>query len=585
MRAHLDLNGLWRFQLDVFRHGEQLGYAAPSFDDSGWRPGPVPGAFPNAMPQLELSRANGWYRRAFDIPAAWAGKRILLQFGAVNYHCRVFVNGSLAAEHRDGFIPFEIDITGQAQPGAANCLALLVDNCVRFDGDLPGHELGWRSYAGILRDVALAATGQVRLDDVRIDGAAAEDGGRLAMRGTIHNSGRGAWTGRVAAELGDDTPGASLAALTTEPIAVRPGSSSAFSLEGLVRGAALWSPETPALYRVRVRLEGDGGVIDGLERRTGFRTLDIRDARIRLNGKPIFLKGFNRHEDSPGARMAKDPATVRRDLTDMKAMGANFVRFAHYPHDPCALDVCDELGLLAMGEVPLYSLWDPKSRSPEVLPQKLASAERMLEAMIRRDTHHPSIAFWSVSNETWDEVEAMARGNAALIRKVKALDPTRFAVHVSHRWPTAPRFEEDDVICINDYPTVVHGEKDAHYDPAKSAAYWTDGINALHARFPAKPILVTEFGFFVMDGMRGGVGGEDVQARVLETEGRGMLASPHCRGFAQWLYADHPWPGGMLGLGAIAPYGVVSRDRRRRRQSYETMKRLFRLTPAARPPA
>ncbi len=580
MQNSLDLNGLWRFQLDLLRHGEQLGYAAPDFDDTAWLNGPVPGTFADALPQLELASTNGWYRRSVNIPESWAGRRILLQFGAVNYHCRVFVNGSLVTEHRHGFIPFEIDITAQVKAGSPNCLAILVDNCVRFDGDLPAHELGWRSYAGILRDVTLAATGQVWLDEVQINGAAAKEGGSLQVCGKIHNNEQHAWTGCLTATVEDDAHGTPWAVLKTERLEVQPGASSSFVLEGVIKGVTRWSLETPALYPVHVRLEGAKGATDSCERRTGFRTLDIRDAHIRLNGKPIFLKGFNLHEDSSVTRMAKDPATVRRDLTDMQAMGANFVRFAHYPHDPCALDICDELGLLAMGEVPLYSLWGEKSRSPEVLPQKLATAEHMLAVMIRRDMHHPSVAFWSVSNETWDEEEAMARGNATLIRKVKELDPTRLATHVSHHWPTAPRFEEDDVICINDYPTVVQGEKEGpHYDLSKSGKYWTDGINALHARFPAKPILVTEFGYFVFDGTQGAIGGEDVQSQVIETECRGMLASPHCRGFTQWIYADHPWPGGMLGLGAIAPYGVVSRDRRRRRQSYATMKRLFAAAP------
>ncbi len=582
MRAQLDLNGTWRFALDLLGHGEALGYTASDFDDSAWFDAPVPGVFSHALPQLEMAATRGWYRRTFAIPSAWTGRRIVLGFGAVNYHCRVFVNGILAGEHRHGFIPFEFDISPHVKAGADNCLAVLVDNIVRFDGDLPAHELGWRGYAGILRDVSLAATGWTWLEDVRLEGAAADGGGRLRIEATVRNGSRSAWTGRLAAEIAGDLPGGRPVEFRRERIEIPAGGRGAFTLAGDVSGAVHWSPDSPALYPVRVRLEDDRGALDCWERRTGFRTLDIRGARLRLNGQPIFLKGFNRHEDSPVMKMAKDPAIARRDLTAMKAMGANFVRLAHYPQDPSTLDLCDELGLLAMGEVPLYSLWAERSRSPEVLPQKLASAKHMLAAMIRRDRHHPAVAFWSVSNETWDEEDAMARGNADLIRGVRVLDPTRFATHVSHRWPTAPRFEEDDVICINDYPTVVLGEKEGpHYDLAKSGKYWTEGLNALHARFPAKPILVTEFGYWVFDGMRGGSGGEDVQARVLETECRGMLASPHCGGFAQWIYADHPWPGGMLGLGAIAPYGVVSRDRRRRRLSHETMQRLFRLAPAA----
>ena len=149
-----------------------------------------------------------------------------------------------------------------------------------------------------------------------------------------------------------------------------------------------------------------------------------------LNGRPIFLTGFNRHEDSPRVGMVPDMETTRRDLEDMVRMGCNFVRLCHYPHDPRELDLCDELGLLVMAEIPLY-WWNGLEEGEEACAHKLDAAKRQLSNMIRRDINHPAIVFWSVSNETEEQRPEVAAGNRELVRLAKELDPTRLAVHVS----------------------------------------------------------------------------------------------------------------------------------------------------------
>ncbi len=186
--------------------------------------------------------------------------------------------------------------------------------------------------------------------------------------------------------------------------------------------------------------------------RFGFRRIEAGEGGLLLNGRPVFLTGFNRHEDSPCTGMAPDLGIVRRDLEDMVRLGANFVRLCHYPHDPRELDLCDELGLLAMAEIPLY-WWNGLEEGEEACARKLAAAERQLTNMIRRDVNHPSVILWSVSNETQEQRAEVAAGNAELVRLAKRLDPSRLAVHVSDHWREHPHFEADDVLCVNAYPS------------------------------------------------------------------------------------------------------------------------------------
>ena len=152
--------------------------------------------------------------------------------------------------------------------------------------------------------------------------------------------------------------------------------------------------------------------------RFGFRHIKATPQGLILNGQPIFLTGFNRHEDSPHTAMAADLATTRRDLEWMKEAGANFVRLCHYPHHPAELDLCDELGLLAFEEIPLY-FWNDSNEGQQTQAQRAESAAFQLERLICRDYNHPSVIFWSVSNETSDDVAEVAEGNRALIRRAK----------------------------------------------------------------------------------------------------------------------------------------------------------------------
>jgi GNAT superfamily N-acetyltransferase len=572
----LDLCGLWFFQPDPADEGESLGYSRAEYNARFWREVRLPADFETCHPALGTYEGTGWFRCVIAVPETWRDKRVMLNFEGVNYHTVVWVNGHCVGEHLDGFLPFAFVIQEQLDFDGADVIAVRVDN-IRRPGEVPGLQRGWRTFGGILREVSLVATDRLTIDHVTAVAEPVARGGVLSLDVTVKNDHAADVLARLTA-LVRDAEGRALAQLTTLPMPVSAGGETLFSLAGNIPGALPWSPAAPNLYTVQMTLEAEGRAVDERVFRTGFRKIEAHDGKVWLNGEPVYLTGFNRHEDSPRSNSCPDPETTRRDLEAMKEAGANFVRLCHYPHHPAELDLCDALGLLAMGEIPLY-WWDGLAEGEAACAAKLDAAKRQVQAMIRRDGNHPALIFWSVSNETHDQRPEVAAGNRALVRLAKELDPTRLAVHVSDHWQSAPNFDADDVICVNGYPSI-HGRyelADPAYDFVQSTAFWRDGLAALHARYLDKPILVTEFGYTSFQHVTDNAFGEDVHADVIAHEFAGMDA-PYVCGATVWCWADHPWPPATFAfcrhLGA-SPYGVLTRDRRRRKP-YWTARRLFR---------
>ena len=571
-RLHHPLTDMpWRFCPDPKGEGERLGFFRDDHDAGAWPEVPVPSCFEAGGANLDGYEGICWYRRSFAVPEDWQGRRLVLRFGAVNYRSRVWLNGRLVGESRDGFLPFEFEVHEALRLDGANALAVAVDNR-HHEGDVPGMHTGWRGFGGILREVLLEATDHVRLDDVRIVAAPGEGRGEMTFRIRVRNGLPEA--GAVLVEItATDPDGQQCERLTSEPVTVDGEASSELVLRGSTTRAEPWSPSSPVLFSAQVRLVCDGDTIDELDVPFGFRTIEATPDGLLLNGEKIFLTGFNRHDDSPHTDMAFDPATTRADLEAMKEAGANFVRLCHYPHAAAELDMCDELGLLALAELPLY-FWDDEEEGRRTQSARAASAARQLECMIARDHNHPSVIFWSVSNETRESEPEVVADNAELIRLARRFDPTRLCVHVSNHWRSAPHFEEDDVICVNYYPSLVFLE-DGTGDAAAAADSWRAELEAVHRAFPGKPVLITEFGYYSFAGSRGHAYGEDAHARALEAEFAAFDA-PFVCGAAIWCWADHPWPAGRyLGGLHVSPFGVLSREREKL-EPFWTASALFR---------
>ena len=570
-REYRTLDGLWRFQPDPLQEGSGRRYPREDYDDSRWPEAQVPNVFERCLQGMDFYRHIGWFRRRFTVPGSWQGQRTILRFEGANYRTRVWVNGLDVGGNDDGFLRFDLPIERALHSAGSNVVAVRVDNRERIE-DVPGLHRGWRPFGGILRSVGLIATNPLHLEAVQVSGTPGHGDGTIELKALACNGRQVEVRSRLTVELFPRGE-APVASWTLPELRLASGEIAPIVWKATVKGIRPWSPATPNLYLLRLTLQMGDVELDTAEERFGFRSICTNGTQLLLNGEPIRLKGFNRHEDSAERDQAVDTQTAQRDLETMKSTGANFVRLCHYPHDPSTLDLCDELGLLAMEEIPLY-WWTGYEEGEVVYDQRLEAAKRQLRALVARDFNHPAVVFWSVSNENRDDHPEVREGNATLIRLVKSLDCSRLVMHVADRWHTSPAFCEDDIICCNWYPTwapMSWGRGETLYDLDDGAALWQRELTRLHDRFPDRPILISEFGYPCLAGVSGGAAGEDAQAEAIAKEYAAIRDLPFVCGATVWCWADHAWPlpgyfpdsnPCYLRTITVSPFGVVTRDRR-----------------------
>jgi beta-glucuronidase len=592
VRQEIDLSGRWGFQVDLYDEGRQVGYYSLDFPTQDWREVSIPRGFDDCAPGMERYRGICWFCRHFEAPLSMRGRRVVVRFEGVNYNSSVWVNGKLAGRNEDAFLPFEFPVDGLLRFGENNLIVVRVDN-KRHPAQLPTSEY-WYGQGGILREVKLVVTDQTRLTHVGITAEPENSKGKFALRALVAN-GRSQSANLSLQVKVLNRAAQPVASFAAAPLTAEAGKEAELPVEGEVAEVMAWSPEQPTLYTARVDLLVDGKLADQQEIRFGFRRIEARDGKLWLNGKPQFLMGFDRHEDSPRTGMAADLETSRQDFLTIKRTGANFVRFCHYPHSPGELHLCDELGLLVLGEIPLcgwgVKLNDPyagRGWEPSLAPTILDNAKRSLRKMILRDFNHPSIVIWSVSNESEESHPEVNHGNNELIQLGRQMDPTRPITHVSCHWTSkavdfgacsAERgkyFEFDDVISVNGYPSWRDRKGHRPGDDSwmeESTQWWRNELARLQVRYPGKPILITEFGYMSIEGVNGSVG-EDTQALATEAEFKGIDA-PYACGATLWVYAKHPWPGGCFEF-LISPFGYVSRNRKAKMKAFSVVSKMFR---------
>jgi len=358
-----------------------------------WRPVELPHSW-NRFDATDASpgyrRAASWYRRELGVGDT-AGTRYLLRFEGASITTDVFVNGRRAGGHVGGYVGFAIDLTAHLRPHRRNRIEVRVDN--RVDPDvIPSQKSDFFIYGGIVRDVWLEVLPTLHLD-------------RLWIRTPQVSRAQGQVLLQVTLEGADQLRGdAVLEAVLTAPdgrvvarSARRLGAAAARAPLELrlppVRRPALWSPDSPSLYRASVRLRQGDVVLDELADRFGFRWFEfVAGGPFRLNGERLPLKGTHWHEDYAGLGAALPDSLRRGDMEKIRAMGANFVRLAHYPQDPEVYRAADELGLLVWDELP----WCRGGIGGESWQRH---TRRLLTEQILQNRNHPSIILWSLGNE------------------------------------------------------------------------------------------------------------------------------------------------------------------------------------------
>ncbi|HEY5689058.1 MAG TPA: glycoside hydrolase family 2 TIM barrel-domain containing protein [Yeosuana sp.] len=475
------LNGKWNAIIDLYSNGEKLKFYQnrkpqdkTEFIEYSFENGlrlNVPGDFNSQIPELKYYEGNVWYQRYFTVKKN-NDKRQFLYFAAVSYEAVVWLNGVELGRHEGGFTPFQFEITDKLKNGE-NDLVIMVNNNRRVDG-IPAMSFDWWNYGGITRDVFLIETPQSYILDYKIQ---LKKGSDKILSGFVQLDGV-----NTSQQVKLSIPELKI----NKTITTNKSGHATFEIAAKPQ---LWSPDTPKMYEVN--FIANGNIVKD---KMGFRTIETKGTKILLNGEPIFLKGVNFHEEIP-QRMGRaySDADAAMILNEVKALGCNFARTAHYPQNERILRMAEEMGIMIWEEIPI---WQGIEFTNPVIYKK---AETMLREMIYRDKNRSNVIIWSVANET---KPSPARDSilTKLVTLTRSIDNTRLvsvAFNNSYFKKDRNTFELKDkltdvldVVGINKYV--------GWYQPFIAAPEELKWIAA-----PDKPLIFSEFGSEALYGQHG----------------------------------------------------------------------------------
>ncbi len=562
-RNRLDLSGLWEFQLDPNEIGERERWfdalPNPRFI-------PVPGNWNDLFDDAKNYLGLAWHRLEIIVPVAWRGQRVWLRVGSANYTAKVWVNGFLVTEHFGGHLPFVADVTEALLWDKPNIIAIAVENHPLpervpagptpaegiFSGPFTTHPAttyDFFPYAGLHRAVHLFSTPETHIADLTVlTSIEGQDGiVEVIVRTSADASGQ------------VDLEGQRVTFSTTK-------------LKTTVRlrvaSARFWEPADPHLYSLTVELQRGEAVTDSYRLQIGIRTVEVGKNAILLNGKPIHLKGYGRHEDAPISGRSTNLNAIARDFELMRWTGANSFRAAHYPHSEETAQLADKLGILIIAEIPAvsYNFGD----SDTLIEARFGQCQVQLEELIQRDKNHPSVIAWNIANEPLiggtsnDSREHATQIGVklftALYQQAKTHDPTRPVTLVGEINGPRAWLNITDFVSINRYyGWYTHGGQ----IEAGVAALERE-LDELHAQF-GKPILFTEFGADTVAGLHNHpseMWTEEYQTEFLQAYLKLGDRKPYVVGMQLWVFADFKTGQGLFRVGGLNHKGVFTRDRR-----------------------
>jgi len=486
----LNLNGPWEFAFDDSDAGRTEGWS-----DGRALPQQIIVPFPYQSDRSGIGDRGihpiVWYSRSVEVPETWRDGSVLLHFGAVDYRTTVWVNGREVGHNRGGHTPFSFDIARYLQAGA-NRITLRVED--RQDAHQPrgkqassGLPSGIDYYCttGVWQTVWLEPAPALRIDQLQTDACADED--IIRVRVFLHAPST-SWDLEVEASDGE----------TIVARGSRTGAGAVADVRLEIPDAKRWSPETPHLYSLRVRLLRNGEILDEVGSYTGLRTVGLEQGRFVLNGKPTYLAMILDQGYWPESYLAApSDEALKADVEWIKRFGFNGARKHQKIEDPRWLYWCDRLGLLVWGEMPNARAWT--SEAEELL---LAEWERA----VRRDRDHPCVVAWVPVNESMglpDLRDSHPGQHAFLERMVAAtrqLDPTRPVID-NDGWEHT---DVTDILAIHDYTPSAAALRERYRETLAGGPLpprtWTGSraIFASGSRYQGQPIMLTEVGGFLL---------------------------------------------------------------------------------------
>jgi len=463
-RFYRCLSGVWRFKLVPSPDDVPPSWVAE--DTGDWDALPVPANWqmhgydrphytnvlypiPADPPRVPRRNPVGLYRRTFHVPEDWVRGPICLRFEGVDSAFYVSVNGKRVGFSKVPHMPAEFDLTRMLRPGAND---IAVEVLKWSDGTYLEDQDMWR-LSGIFRDVHLFRTPDVTINDLwaRTTFDEAFRDAELKLSVTLANAADSPRLSAAKVTMYDPDGVTVLQGEIAAPEMIPTLGTREVEQAFRVEAPRQWTAETPWLYTMVVAaLDEAGEVTEARSIGVGFRQVDVRGGQVLVNGRPIKIKGVNRHESDPVRGHAVTYASMVRDIELMKQHNINAVRTSHYPDDPRWYDLCDRYGLYVIDEADLeshgaYMLgeWPYFAARPEWREAFLDRAVRMVE----RDKNHPSIIMWSLGNES-----GYGPNHDAMAEWIHGRDPSR-PIHYSEAWTDGAPSEITDVVsCM--YPTI-----------------------------------------------------------------------------------------------------------------------------------
>jgi beta-glucuronidase len=522
-RKIISLNGTWDAIIDPAGVGEwrqiwteKKPEKKTDFVEYSFEGGPslqVPGDFNTQMPELTYEECTVWYRKIFNYQKD-STKRLFLHFGAVNYIADVYLNGTKLGSHEGGFTPFQFEITDLVKQGR-NSIVVKVNN-QRLKEGVPALGYDWFNYGGITRDVNLIVTPNSYIEDYFIQL------GKHSMNSV---------TGWIKLKSGNSSKVRILIPELKLDNTYMTGQNGIAEVS-FSTALQLWSPETPRLYNVIIESE-----TDTITDRIGFRNIEVNRTQILLNGKPIFIRAVNIHEERPmKAGRANSTADARTLLGWAKELGCNLVRLAHYPHNENMIKLAEEMGIMVWDEIPVYQ--QIQFSSPAV-SQKM---NQMMREMVHRDKNRCGVVIWSLSNETNSSPDR-DKSLIELSKKCRLLDSTRLITSVINDqhykndsirvWDTLYKYF--DVMSINEYLGWYVPWQGKPSDTKWQLIY-------------QKPIIISEFGGEAKFGSNSGPKdeaaswSEEYQEQIYKDQVKLFEVTPNLAGVCAWILIDYRSP-------------------------------------------
>lgn len=576
------MDGMWKFCLDEQGDGENKNFSAgiPGKDLI-----PVPASFQDFYTEKDVREFAGdvWYEKDVFVPGEWEGKRIFIRFGAATHRAKVFVNGKEITEHEGGFLPFLSDVTDAVSYDSYNKVIVKVNNELTVT-NIPCGEtyvlpngkkmnkpyFDFFNYAGLQRSVHLIALPKEHIFDFDLN---------------YEISGKNAKIIYSVKTTGEHPVSVSLLDDKGEEVACAKGKSGVIDVEN----ARLWQVGNAYLYHLIIRIMDGDGVIDEYGQKIGIRTVLVKGTSILINGEPVYLKGFGKHEDCDIVGRGFQIGVMKRDFELMKWIGANSFRTAHYPYSEEIYQMADEEGFLVIDEVAAVGMFESLMNfmeassgkktaffEKETTPLLLKAHKKAIEEMIARDKNHPCVIAWSLLNEPETTNEAAVPYFKEIFEWARELDaqkrPRTFALIMNSLPGECKCYQFSDIIALNRYyGWYVKGG----YEISEAEILFRKEMDAWKALNLDKPFLFTEYGADTLGlehKLPSVMWSQEYQEEYLNMTNAVFDSYEFIKGEQIWNFADFQTTEGILRVNGNKK-GVFTRQRQPKDAAYLLRKR------------